>query len=67
MPLPARALAHCEKLLADGAHILDIGGESTRPGAVPLPLEDELARVLPVVREAVVWACRSRWTPTSPR
>ena len=50
---PARALAHCEKLLADGAHMLDIGGESTRPGAVPLPLEDELARVLPVVREAV--------------
>ncbi len=49
----AAALQHCEKLLADGADILDIGGESTRPGALPLSLEDELARVLPVVREAV--------------
>ena len=46
-------LAHCEQLLKDGAHMLDIGGESTRPGAQPVSLEDELARVLPVVREAV--------------
>ena len=51
--MPARALQHCEKLLADGAHILDIGGESTRPGAIPLPLDEELERVVPVVREAV--------------
>lgn len=49
----AAALKHCEKLLVDGADILDIGGESTRPGAVSLSLEDELDRVLPVVREAV--------------
>lgn len=47
------ALTHCEQLLKDGAHILDIGGESTRPGAPTVTLEDELARVLPVVREAV--------------
>ena len=47
------ALVHCEQLLKDGAHILDIGGESTRPGAPAVSLEDELARVLPVVREAV--------------
>jgi len=47
------ALQHCELLLKDGADILDIGGESTRPGALPLSLEEELARVLPVVREAV--------------
>jgi dihydropteroate synthase len=47
------ALAHCEQLLKDGAHILDIGGESTRPGAPAVSLKDELARVLPVVREAV--------------
>ena len=47
------ALQHCEKLLRDGADILDIGGESSRPGATPLPLEQELARVLPVLREAV--------------
>lgn len=47
------ALLHCEKLIKEGAHILDIGGESTRPGSPPVPLEEELARVLPVVREAV--------------
>jgi dihydropteroate synthase len=46
------ALRHCEQLLVDGAHILDIGGESTRPGSPAVPLEEELARVLPVVREA---------------
>lgn len=47
------ALRHCEQLLKDGAHILDIGGESTRPGSPAVPLDEELARVLPVVREAV--------------
>ncbi len=47
------ALKHCERLLKDGADLLDIGGESSRPGAMPLPLQDELARVLPVVVEAV--------------
>ncbi len=47
------ALAHCEQLLKEGADILDIGGESTRPGAPPVPLAEELARVLPVVRAAV--------------
>ncbi len=47
------ALAHCERLVADGADILDIGGESTRPGAPAVPLAEELARVVPVVREAV--------------
>jgi len=44
--------AHCEQLIRDGADILDIGGESTRPGAPPVPLQVELARVLPVVRHA---------------
>jgi dihydropteroate synthase len=47
------ALRHCEQLLRDGADMLDIGGESTRPGSPAVPLEDELARVLPVLREAV--------------
>ena len=47
------ALAHCEQLLAEGAHILDIGGESTRPGARQPSLDEEMARVLPVVRQAV--------------
>ena len=51
------ALAHCEQLLKDGADILDIGGESTRPGAVPVPLDEELARVLPVLREAREAGC----------
>ncbi|WP_234265960.1 dihydropteroate synthase [Hydrogenophaga sp. NFH-34] len=47
------ALRHCEQVLREGAHLLDIGGESTRPGSPAVPLEAELARVLPVVREAV--------------
>ena len=49
----AAALRHCEQLLQDGADMLDIGGESTRPGSTAVALNDELARVLPVVREAV--------------
>ena len=47
------ALRYCEQLLKDGADILDVGGESTRPGAPAVSLEEELARVLPVVRGAV--------------
>ncbi|QKO21430.1 dihydropteroate synthase [Rhodoferax sp. BAB1] len=47
------ALLHCEQLLKDGADILDLGGESTRPGAVQVPRDEELARLLPVLREAV--------------
>lgn len=47
------ALAHCERLLAEGADILDIGGESSRPGAAPVPVELELERVLPVVQGAL--------------
>jgi dihydropteroate synthase len=43
------ALSHAEQMIADGVDILDIGGESSRPGAQPLPLEEELRRVLPVV------------------
>lgn len=48
----AAALRHCEQLLKEGADILDIGGESTRPGSPAVPLDEELARVLPVVRSA---------------
>lgn len=47
------AIRHCEQHILDGADILDIGGESTRPGAQPLSQADELARILPVVRAAV--------------
>lgn len=46
-------LRHCEQAIKNGAHILDIGGESTRPGSPAVALDEELARVLPVVREAV--------------
>ena len=49
----ASAIARCEQLLRDGADILDIGGESTRPGSPPLGLDEELARVVPLVRDAV--------------
>jgi len=49
----AAALAHCEALVAQGADLLDIGGESTRPGAHAPALDEELARVLPVLRHAV--------------
>ena len=49
----AAALRHCEQLLKEGADILDIGGESTRPGSAAVPLDEELSRVVPLVREAV--------------
>ena len=51
----SEALAHAEQLLREGADILDVGGESTRPGAPVVSLEEELARVLPVVRGALAW------------
>lgn len=47
---PAAAIAHGERLASAGADLLDIGGESTRPGAAPVSAEEELARVLPVIR-----------------
>ena len=49
----AAALRHCEQLLKEGADLLDIGGESTRPGSPAVPLAEELARVIPLVRDAV--------------
>lgn len=47
------AMRHCEQLLRDGADILDIGGESTRPGAASLSLADEMRRVVGLVRQAL--------------
>ena len=47
---PAAAIAHGEQLAREGADILDIGGESTRPNATPVSTDDEIARVLPVIR-----------------
>lgn len=46
---PARAIAHGEELAAAGAAILDVGGESTRPGAEEVALDEELRRVVPVI------------------
>jgi dihydropteroate synthase len=46
---PAAAVAHGLELASDGAAILDVGGESTRPGAEPVPTEEELRRVVPVI------------------
>jgi dihydropteroate synthase len=43
------ALAHAQQLIADGADMLDIGGESTRPGARPVSVQEEMDRVLPVI------------------
>jgi hypothetical protein len=42
---PARAIATCERLLKEGAHVLDLGGESSRPGAEPVSVEIELTRL----------------------
>lgn len=53
----AAAIAHCERLLAEGADLLDIGGESTRPGSQPVSVEEELARVLPVLDAARGLGC----------
>lgn len=46
---PARAIAHGKAMMADGADIIDVGGESTRPGAETVAAEDEIARVAPVI------------------
>jgi dihydropteroate synthase len=46
---PARALEHARKLVADGADILDVGGESSRPGAAQVTQDEELRRVMPLV------------------
>src|SRR5437660_10440852 len=44
-----RALAHAEQMIAEGAEIVDIGGESTRPGSLPISAEEELRRVIPLI------------------
>ena len=51
------AIAQCERLLAEGADLLDLGAESTRPGAQPVPAEQELARLLPVLDAALTLGC----------
>jgi dihydropteroate synthase len=51
------AIRHCEQLVAEGADVLDIGGESTRPGAASVSIDEELARVLPVLDAALTLGC----------
>lgn len=48
-PDASSAIAHAKQLVAEGADIIDIGGESTRPGAAPVSIQEELARILPVI------------------
>jgi dihydropteroate synthase len=48
---PARAIDRAQQMQADGADIIEVGGESTRPGAEPLAADDELARITPVLRQ----------------
>lgn len=49
------ALKHAEQLLSDGADILDIGGESTRPGSAYVSAQDEWRRIEPILRELITW------------
>jgi dihydropteroate synthase len=51
------AIAQADRMISEGADAIDVGGESTRPGATPVPLREELKRVLPAIR-----AIRSRWS-----
>ncbi|MDP9044977.1 MAG: dihydropteroate synthase, partial [Pseudomonadota bacterium] len=51
------AMRHCEALLAQGADLLDLGAESTRPGATPVSTEEELARLMPVLEGAMRLGC----------
>ena len=54
---PEIAIAQADRMISEGADAIDVGGESTRPGAQPVPVREELKRVLPVIR-----AIRSRWS-----
>src|SRR5437899_12374727 len=46
-----KAVEHGLAMVADGAHIIDVGGESTRPNAAPVAVEEEARRVVPVIKE----------------
>jgi len=52
---PERAVARARQIIAEGADILDIGGESSRPGAEPVSAEEELRRVTPVIEQIACW------------
>jgi dihydropteroate synthase len=61
----ARAVAHAREMAQAGADIIDIGGESTRPGAAPVGAEDELRRVLPVIEQLANGALGEHALPIS--
>ena len=50
---PGEAVQHATQMISDGADVVDVGGESTRPGSDPVPAEDEIRRVLPVIERIV--------------
>ncbi|HLL90873.1 MAG TPA: dihydropteroate synthase, partial [Tepidisphaeraceae bacterium] len=50
---PAAAAAAAEQMVADGADLIDVGGESTRPGSAPVPADEQIRRVVPVLRQIV--------------
>jgi dihydropteroate synthase len=60
------AVAHCEQLLSEGADILDLGGESSRPGAASVDEAQEWRRVQPVIQEIVGWGCPISLDTTKP-
>ena len=66
---PDRAIAHSRAMVAAGADMIDVGGESTRPGSEPVPIDDEIARTAPVIAaiRAAKCPCRSPSTPARPR
>lgn len=62
---PAHAVDHARRLLADGADILDLGAESTRPGSTPVSVDEELGRLLPVIERLVADGIRCISVDTS--
>ncbi|EUA24430.1 pterin binding enzyme family protein [Mycobacterium xenopi 3993] len=63
---PDRAVEHGLRLAAEGAAIIDVGGESTRPGAVRIEPQVETARVVPVVKQLAAQGLRSASTRSAP-
>jgi dihydropteroate synthase len=63
---PEAALQQCEQALMDGADILDVGGESSRPGALPVSEQEELDRILPVLEGVLMLGCPVSVDTTKP-
>ena len=63
----AAARARAEAMLAEGADMLDVGGESTRPNAPLVSVQEELIGCRWCWKRCASWMCRFRWTPAAPR